>query len=102
MDRARCFRGSRSRVGHRARQIERLQPPRSHGGLFVALALSMTGLAYAMRAIPVGTAHAVWVGIGAALTVALAMGTGAESASPAKLVFLVGTVVSVVGLKLTR
>lgn len=39
----------------------------------VSLALSMGGLAYAMRDIPVGTSYAVWVGIGAALTVGYAM-----------------------------
>jgi quaternary ammonium compound-resistance protein SugE len=37
----------------------------------VALILSMVGLAYAMRELPVGTSYAVWVGIGASLTVAL-------------------------------
>lgn len=31
----------------------------------VALALSMLGLAYAMRSIPIGTSYAIWVGIGA-------------------------------------
>ena len=31
----------------------------------VALVLSMAGLAYALRSIPVGTGYAVWVGIGA-------------------------------------
>ena len=35
----------------------------------VALALSMGGLGYAMRTLPVGTSYAVWVGIGAVLTV---------------------------------
>ena len=39
----------------------------------VACALSMAGLAYAMRSLPVGTSYAVWVGIGASLTVAFAM-----------------------------
>ncbi|WP_460944286.1 SMR family transporter [Okibacterium endophyticum] len=34
------------------------------------------GLAIAMRDIPIGTAYAVWVGIGAALTVAWSMFTG--------------------------
>ena len=34
----------------------------------VALAASMAGLAYAMRGLPIGTAYAVWVGIGATLT----------------------------------
>jgi quaternary ammonium compound-resistance protein SugE len=39
----------------------------------VALILSMGGLAYAMREIPLGTSYAVWVGIGAVLTVIYAM-----------------------------
>ena len=47
----------------------------------VAVVLSMIGLAVAMRSLPTGTAYAVWVGIGATLTVAYAMITGAEAAS---------------------
>lgn len=39
----------------------------------VALTLSMAGLAYAMRELPVGTSYAVWVGIGATITVVYAM-----------------------------
>ncbi|QDG64881.1 QacE family quaternary ammonium compound efflux SMR transporter [Pseudarthrobacter sp. NIBRBAC000502772] len=35
---------------------------------------SMIGLGLAIRSIPLGTAYAVWVGIGAALTVACAAG----------------------------
>jgi quaternary ammonium compound-resistance protein SugE len=69
---------------------------------FVALALSMTGLAYAMRELPVGTAYAVWVGIGAVLTVVFATATGAEAMSLPKVVFLAGIVGSVIGLKLTH
>ncbi|CQD05770.1 multidrug resistance protein, SMR family protein [Mycolicibacterium conceptionense] len=46
----------------------------------VALVLSMIGLAIAMRSLPPGTSYAVWVGIGASLTVGFAMVTGAESA----------------------
>ena len=69
---------------------------------FIALALSMGGLAFAMRELPVGTSYAVWVGIGAALTVAFAMATGDETVTVAKLVFLAGIVGSVVGLKLTH
>ncbi|UGT59119.1 DMT family transporter [Nocardia asteroides] len=68
----------------------------------VALLASMAGLALAMRELPVGTAYAVWVGIGAVLTVAYAMLTGAESASVAKALFLVMIVGGVVGLKLTH
>lgn len=66
----------------------------------LALTLSMIGLATAMRAIPMGTAYAVWVGVGAALTVTWAMLTGVESASVVKVLLLVGIVGCVAGLKL--
>ena len=67
-----------------------------------ALTASMAGLAYAMREIPVGTAYAVWVGIGAALTVAYAMFTGEEPFSILRVVFLACIVGGVVGLKLVH
>lgn len=67
-----------------------------------AIAGSMAGLAYAMRTLPVGTAYAVWVGIGAALTVGFGMVTGDEAASPLKVLLLAGLVSCVVGLKLTH
>lgn len=65
----------------------------------VGLVLSMTGLGIAMRSLPVGTAYAVWVGIGAALTVGFAMITGAEPASLARIALILGIVGCVVGLK---
>ena len=65
-----------------------------------ALALSMLGLAYAMRELPVGTAYAVWVGIGAVLTVAIAIASGEESVSTVKVLLLAGIVGCVLGLKL--
>jgi quaternary ammonium compound-resistance protein SugE len=64
-----------------------------------AMTVSMVGLAYAMRHIPVGTAYAVWVGIGAVLTVLVAMVTGSESVSAVKLLLLAGIVGCVIGLK---
>lgn len=67
-----------------------------------ALTASMLGLAYAMKTLPVGTAYAVWVGIGAALTVAYGMVTGAESVSLVKLVLLVGLIGCVIGLKFAK
>ena len=67
---------------------------------FGALALSMGGLAWAMRDISTGTAYAVWVGIVAALTVAWAMITGDADVSWAKLALMAGLVGCVVGLKL--
>ena len=66
----------------------------------VGIVVSMGGLAFALREIPVGTGYAVWVGIGAALTVGYAMVTGAESASVLKIVLLLGLVGCIVGLKL--
>ena len=66
----------------------------------VALALSMAGLAYAMTTIPVGTAYAVWVGIGAMLTVAYAMIFGGEKASIVRVLLLLGIIGCVIGLKI--
>jgi quaternary ammonium compound-resistance protein SugE len=67
-----------------------------------ALAASMAGLAYAMRTLPIGTSYAVWVGIGAALTVAFGMVTGDESVSVVKLLLLAGLIGCVIGLKLAH
>ncbi|MGX5717294.1 DMT family transporter [Arthrobacter sp. MAHUQ-56] len=62
-------------------------------------ALSMLGLGLAIRSIPLGTAYAVWVGIGAALTVGWAMATGTEPFSVVKLLFIAGIVGCAAGLK---
>ena len=66
----------------------------------VALVASMAGLAFAMRELPVGTSYAVWVGIGASVTVAYAMWAGTEAVSVAKVLLLCGIVACVVGLRL--
>lgn len=66
----------------------------------VTLAISMAGLGYAVKQIPISTAYAVWTGIGAALTVAYAMAMGSEAVSVFKVVFLLGIIGAVVGLKL--
>ncbi|MBB3089492.1 DMT family transporter [Nocardioides albus] len=68
----------------------------------VALAGSLAGLALAMRTLPIGTAYAVWVGIGAALTVGYSMATGAESISAVRVLLIVALVGCVIGLKLTH
>lgn len=65
----------------------------------VGMIVSMAGLAYAMRTLPTGTSYAVWVGIGASLTVAYAMATGQEPFSLLKALFLVLIIGGVVGLK---
>jgi quaternary ammonium compound-resistance protein SugE len=68
----------------------------------VAIIASMAGLAYAMRTLPIGTAYAVWVGIGAVLTVAYAMVTGEEPVSLLKVAFLTMIIGGVIGLKVTH
>lgn len=68
----------------------------------VAITASMGGLGYAMRTIPIGTAYAVWVGIGAALTVAFTMASGEEPVSVVKVLLLLGLIGCVVGLKLAH
>lgn len=83
----------------RSEGFSRLAPSIVFG---IALALSMAGLAYAMRELPVGTSYAVWVGIGASLTVVYAMVTGTEPVSPVKVLLILGLIGCVVGLKLVR
>lgn len=65
----------------------------------VALVLSMVGLAYALRTLPVGTGYAVWVGIGAVGTAGYGMIALGEPATAARLLCLVAIVGGVVGLK---
>lgn len=67
----------------------------------VGCILSMIGLERAARTIPIATAYAVWVGIGAALTVAWAIVTGAQAFSWWTVLFVAGIVGSVIGLKVT-
>ncbi len=83
----------------RSEGFSRLGPTLVFG---VAVVASMAGLAYAMRELPIGTAYAVWVGIGASLTVVYAMLTGTEPASLLKIVFLLMIVGGVIGLKLAH
>ena len=66
----------------------------------VGCVISMGGLAIALRDIPTGTGYAVWVAIGASLTVIYAMVTGEEQASLIKILLILGIVGCVVGLKL--
>lgn len=64
-----------------------------------ALALSMTGLGYALRSIAVGTGYAVWVGIGAVGTALVGMIALGESTSLPRLLCLLLVVAGVIGLK---
>lgn len=67
--------------------------------LFVAA--SMYGLSVAAREIPIGTAYAVWVGIGAAGTALVGILFLGESRDALRLVSLLAIIGGIVGLKLT-
>lgn len=66
----------------------------------VSLTLSMGGLAYAMRTIPIGTGYAVWVGIGAIGTAIYGMVALSDPATFGRIACLLLIVAGVVGLKL--
>jgi quaternary ammonium compound-resistance protein SugE len=66
----------------------------------IAIAASMIFLSIAARTIPIGTAYAVWVGIGALGTAVIGIGWLGEPANPLRVVCLVLLAASVVGLKL--
>jgi quaternary ammonium compound-resistance protein SugE len=66
-----------------------------------ALVLSMLLLAAALRTLPLGTAYAVWTGIGAVGTAALGILLLGEPASAPRLACIGLIVVGLVGLKLT-
>jgi quaternary ammonium compound-resistance protein SugE len=81
-------------------QSDGLSRPVPVAVFLVALVLSMLGLARAASVIPIGTAYAIWTGVGAALTVTYAMLTGDEPVSALKVLFLAGIIAAVAGLKL--
>jgi quaternary ammonium compound-resistance protein SugE len=66
------------------------------------LAGSMYGLSVATRTLPLGTAYAVWVGVGMTGTVLLAILFYDDPVTPARLGFLALIVIGVVGLKLVE
>ena len=67
----------------------------------VALVASMVLLAIASRSIPLGTAYAVWVGIGAVGTIIFGIVAHGEQTNPANLAALSLLVMSIVAVKLT-
>ena len=66
---------------------------------FAALVVSMGGLALALKQLPVGTAYAVWVGVGASLAIVWSFSTGQEALTLAKALFLAMIVGGIIGLK---
>ena len=70
--------------------------------LTIAAMLASVGLlSFAMKSLPVGTAYAVWVGVGAVGTAILGIWLFDESAGAARLASLALIVAGIVGLKLS-
>jgi quaternary ammonium compound-resistance protein SugE len=69
-------------------------------GTIAAMALSLFCLGLALRTLPVGTAYAVWTGIGAVGTAILGMILFGESVAAARLACIGLIVAGIVGLKL--
>ena len=68
-------------------------------GFFVCLAISMYLLYRAGQRLPIGTAYAVWTGIGAAGTALVGIVFFKEPTDPLRMVFLCTLIASVIGLK---
>ncbi|MEG9326326.1 multidrug efflux SMR transporter [Salinimicrobium catena] len=69
------------------------------GGFFICLAISMTLLYKVTQALPIGTAYAVWTGIGAFGTVLIGILVFKEPVHFWRLFFLFTLIASIIGLK---
>jgi len=69
-------------------------------GTLVAMTLSLGMLGVAMKTLPIGTAYAIWVGIGAVGTALFGIVLFGESASAGRLLSLALIIAGVIGLKL--
>ena len=70
-------------------------------GFLVSVTISMGLLELAARTIPMGTAYAVWGGIGAIGTVLVGIGWFGEPSTTLRILLILGIVMCIAGLKLT-
>ena len=68
-------------------------------GFFVCLAISMLLLVKATQTLPIGTAYAVWTGIGAVGTVLIGIFVFKEPTDFWRVFFITTLIISIVGLK---
>ena len=71
------------------------------GGFIVCVVLSLWFLELANRAIPLGTAYAIWTGIGALGTVVIGMIWFGEPATAVRFALIAGIIGCAIGLKVT-
>ncbi|WP_454064090.1 quaternary ammonium compound efflux SMR transporter SugE [Candidatus Nitrospira salsa] len=67
----------------------------------VAMGISMVCISFALRSIPMGTAYAMWTGIGAAGTVIVGMVLFNEPRDAVRLLSIAAILAGIVGLKLS-
>ena len=67
----------------------------------LSMVLSVGLLGVAMKSLPVGTAYAVWVGVGAIGTAVMGLVLFSESANPIRLLSLLLIFIGIVGLKIS-
>ncbi len=83
------------------KQSEGFSKPLPTAGFVITLILSMYLLSQALKSLPVGSAYAVWTGIGAAGTAIVGMLWLGESRDVLKLVSLVLLLAGIIGLRIT-
>jgi quaternary ammonium compound-resistance protein SugE len=83
------------------KQSENFSKPLPTIGFLVTMGLSLFLLSQALKSLPVGTAYAVWTGIGAAGTAIVGMIWLGEPRDALKLLSLALLVAGIIGLKLT-
>ena len=70
-----------------------------YAGFFITLSISMVLLVKATQTLPIGTAYAVWTGIGAVGTVLVGILVFKEPATFLRLLFITTLIGSIIGLK---
>lgn len=70
-------------------------------GTVLAIVMSLWLLSIAMKAIPVGTAYSIWVGVGAVGTVVFGILLFGEAVNMARLLSVLLIIVGIVGLQLS-
>ncbi|MDH6303716.1 quaternary ammonium compound-resistance protein SugE [Parabacteroides sp. PF5-5] len=68
-------------------------------GFFISLVISMLLLIKAIQSLPIGTAYAVWTGVGAVGTVLMGIFFFKEPATFWRIFFIITLISSIIGLK---
>lgn len=84
----------------KAREVNGTEKAYWYGGFLICLIISMYLLVKVTQELPIGTAYAVWTGIGAAGTVLIGIFIFHEPATFWRLFFISTLIVSILGLKL--